>query len=211
MIVHHFTTPITTPFARKSTQIYGDLCRLWEKAKIKESAKKPEITGLCRLIKGYKIMIKVLFVCHGNICRSPMAEFVMRDLVKKAGLASQFHIESAATSREEIGNPVYPPARRKLAEHGISCEDHAARQLTNRDYDEYDLLIGMDQANLRDMYRICGGDYAEKMSLLMDHTARPGNVADPWYTEDFEVTWQDVLEGCQGLLKKLNANELLKG
>lgn len=202
MIVHHFTTPITTPFARKSTQIYGDLRRLWEKAKIKESAKKPEITGLCRLIKGYKIMIKVLFVCHGNICRSPMAEFVMKDLVQKAGLAAQFHIESAATSREEIGNPVYPPARRKLAEHGISCEGHAARQLTNRDYDEYDLLIGMDQANLRDMYRICGGDYAEKMSLLMDHTAHPGNVADPWYTEDFEATWQDVLDGCQGLLKE---------
>ena len=202
MIVHHFTTPITTPFARKSTQIYGDLRRLWEKAKIKESAKKPEITGLCRLIKGYKIMIKVLFVCHGNICRSPMAEFVMKDLVKKAGLASQFHIESAATSREEIGNPVYPPARRKLAEHGISCEGHAARQLTNRDYDEYDLLIGMDQANLRDMYRICGGDYVGKMSLLMDHTAHPGNVADPWYTEDFEATWQDVLDGCQGLLKE---------
>ena len=107
-------------------------------------------------------MKKILFICHGNICRSPMAEFVMKDLVKKAGLASQFHIESAATSREEIGNPVYPPARRKLAEHGISCEGHAARQLTNRDYDEYDLLIGMDQANLRDMYRICGGDYAEK-------------------------------------------------
>lgn len=147
-------------------------------------------------------MKRILFICHGNICRSPMAEFVMKDLVKKAGLASQFHIESAATSREEIGNPVYPPARRKLAEHGISCEDHSARQLTNRDYDEYDLLIGMDQANLRDMYRICGGDYAEKMSLLMDHTARPGNVADPWYTEDFEATWQDVLDGCQGLLKE---------
>ena len=203
MIVHHFTTPITTPFARKSTQIYGDLRRLWEKAKIKESAKKPEITGLCRLIKGYKIMIKVLFVCHGNICRSPMAEFVMKDLVKKAGRASQFHIESAATSREELGNPVYPPARRKLAEHGINCSGHAARQLTSRDYDEYDLLIGMDSANLRDMHRICGGDYAGKMSLLMDHTARPGNVADPWYTGDFEATWRDVLEGCQGLLKEL--------
>lgn len=144
-------------------------------------------------------MKMILFICHGNICRSPMAEFVMKDLVKKAGLASQFHIESAATSREEIGNPVYPPARRKLAEHGISCEGHAARQLTNRDYDEYDLLIGMDQANLRDMYRICGGDYVGKMSLLMDHTAHPGNVADPWYTEDFEATWQDVLDGCQGL------------
>lgn len=203
MIVHHFTTPITTPFARKSTQIYGDLRRLWEKAKIKESAKKPEITGLCRLIKGYKIMIKVLFVCHGNICRSPMAEFLMKDLVKKAGLESQFHIESAATSREELGNPVYPPARRKLAEHGINCGGHAARQLTSRDYDKYDLLIGMDSANLRDMHRICGGDYAGKMSLLMDHTARPGNVADPWYTGDFEATWRDVLEGCQGLLKEL--------
>ena len=133
-------------------------------------------------------MKKILFICHGNICRSPMAEFVMKDLVKKAGLASEFHIES--------------PARRKLAEHGISCEGHAARQLTNRDYDEYDLLIGMDQANLRDMYRICGGDYAEKMALLMDHTAHPGNVADPWYTEDFEATWRDVMEGCQGLLKE---------
>lgn len=150
-------------------------------------------------------MTRILFVCHGNICRSPMAEFVMKDLVQKAGLASEFHIELAATSREEIGNSVYPPARRKLAEHGISCEGHAVRQLTNQDYDECDLLIGMDQANLRDMYRICGGDYAEKMSLLMDYTARPGNVADPWYTEDFEATWQDVLEGCQGLLKELTA------
>ena len=150
-------------------------------------------------------MKNILFICHGNICRSPMAEFVMKDLVQKSGLASEFHIELAATSREEIGNSVYPPARRKLAEHGISCEGHAVRQLTNQDYDECDLLIGMDQANLRDMYRICGGDYAEKMSLLMDYTARPGNVADPWYTEDFEATWQDVLEGCQGLLKELTA------
>ena len=150
-------------------------------------------------------MKNILFICHGNICRSPMAEFVMKDLVQKAGLASEFHIESAATSREEIGNPVYPPAQRKLADHGISCNGHAARQLTNQDYDEYDLLIGMDQANLRDMYRICGGDYAEKMSLLMGHTARPGNVADPWYTGDFEATWQDVLEGCHGLLKELTA------
>ena len=148
-------------------------------------------------------MKKILFICHGNICRSPMAEFVMKDLVKKAGLASRFYIESAATSREEIGNPVYPPVRRKLAEHGITCSNHTARQLTNQDYDEYDLLIGMDSANLRDMYRICGGDYAGKMSLLMDHTTRPGNVAYPWYTEAFEATWRDVLEGCQGLLREL--------
>ncbi len=148
-------------------------------------------------------MKKILFICHGNICRSPMAEFVMKDLVKKAGLASQFHIASAATSREEIGNPVYPPARRKLVEHGISCEGHAARQLTSRDYDEYDLLIGMDEANLRNMHRICGGDRSGKMSLLMDHTTRSGSVADPWYTGDFEATWRDVLEGCRGLLDEL--------
>ena len=149
-------------------------------------------------------MTRILFVCHGNICRSSMAEFVMTDLVKNAGLASQFQIASAATSREEIGNPVYPPARRKLAEHGISCSGHTARQLTNSDYEEYDLLIGMDKTNLRDMYRLCGGDFADKMHLLMDFTDRPGDVADPWYTDDFEATWRDVLAGCQGLLNELN-------
>lgn len=150
-------------------------------------------------------MKKILFICHGNICRSPMAEFVMKDLVKKAGLGSRSHIRSAATSREEIGAPVYPPARRKLAEHGISCDGHAARQLTVLDYDEFDLLIGMDNANLRDMRRICGGDPDGKMSLLMDYTDRPGDVVDPWYTGDFEATWRDVWEGCQGLLEKMTA------
>ena len=148
-------------------------------------------------------MTKILFVCHGNICRSPMAEFVMKDLVQKAGLASQFHIESAATSREEIGNPVYPPARRKLAEHGITCVGHAARQLTRQDYDAFDLLIGMDSANLQNMRRICGGDPDGKLSLLMAHTGRPGDVADPWYTGDFGATWRDVLEGCQCLLEEV--------
>ena len=148
-------------------------------------------------------MKKILFVCHGNICRSPMAEFVMKDLVKKAGLASQFHIESAATSREEIGNPAYPTARRKPAEHGISCDGHAARQLTNADYENYDLLIGMDSANLRNMHRICGGDPDGKLHLLMDYTDCSHDVADPWYTGDFEATWQDVLAGCQRLLKEL--------
>ena len=145
-------------------------------------------------------MVKILFICHGNICRSPMAEFVMKDLVKKTGLESQFHIESAATSTEELGNPVYPPARRKLAEHGIDCAGKKARQLTNSDYDEYDLLIGMDRANLRNMHRICGGDFGGKMHLLMDYTDHPGDVADPWYTDDFETTWRDVLAGCCGLL-----------
>ena len=132
-----------------------------------------------------------------------MAEFVMKDLVKKAGLEGQFHIESAATSTEEIGNPVYPPAKRKLAEYGIDCTGKTARQLKNSDYDQYDLLIGMDRANLRNMHRICGGDFAGKLRLLMDYTDHPGDVADPWYTGDFETTWQDVLTGCQGLLKYL--------
>ena len=148
-------------------------------------------------------MIKILFICHGNICRSPMAEFIMKDLVQKAGLAAKFHIESAATSREEIGNPVYPPARRKLAEHGISCAGHAARQLTKRDYDTFDLLIGMDRANLQNMRRICGGDPEGTLSLLLEHAGRSGDVADPWYTGDFEATWRDALEGCEALLKEL--------
>ena len=148
-------------------------------------------------------MIKVLFICHGNICRSHMAEFVMKDLVEKAGLKDRFHIESAATSTEEIGNPVYPPARRKLAEYGISCAGHAARQLTRKDYDQFDWLIGMDFANLRNMRRMCGGDEQDKIHLLMDYTHRPGEVADPWYTGNFEATWQDVREGCEGLLQYL--------
>ena len=147
-------------------------------------------------------MKKILFVCHGNICRSPMAEFVMKDLVQNAGLTDQFHIASAATSREEIGNPVYPPGRRKLAEHGISCAGHAARQLTRQDYADYDFLVGMDSANLRDMHCICGGDPDGKISLLLDHTARPGYVADPLYTGDFQATWLGVLAGCQGLLSE---------
>ena len=146
-------------------------------------------------------MTKILFVCHGNICRSPMAEFVMKDLVKQAGLEDQFQIASAATSTEEIGNPVYPPARRKLAEHGISCAGKTARQLTKGDYAQYDLLIGMDRANIRNMNRICGGDPDGKIKLLLSYTDRPGDVADPWYTGDFDATWRDVLEGCQGLLK----------
>ena len=145
-------------------------------------------------------MTNILFVCHGNICRSPMAEFVMKDLVEKAGLASQFRIASAATSREEIGNPVYPPARRKLAEH-------AARQITARDYQGYDLLIAMDSANLRNMRRFYGGDPAGKIHMLLEYADRPGEeVADPWYTGDFQATWEDVSAGCAGLLEQLTEN-----
>lgn len=152
-------------------------------------------------------MTNILFICHGNICRSPMAEFVMKDLVEKAGLASQFRIASAATSREEIGNPVYPPAQRKLAEHDIGCAGHAARQITARDYQDYDLLIAMDSANLRNMRRFCGGDPAGKIHMLLEYAGRPGEeVADPWYTGDFQATWEDVSAGCAGLLEQLTEN-----
>jgi protein-tyrosine phosphatase len=146
---------------------------------------------------------KILFICHGNICRSPMAEFVMKQLVKNEGLEGQFEIASAATSTEEIGNPVYPPARRKLAEHGIGCEGKTARQMTRSDYQYYDYIIAMDRNNLRNLKRMFGEDTEHKISLLMDFTQRPGDVADPWYTGDFEATWQDVSEGCKGLLDYL--------
>ena len=145
-------------------------------------------------------MIKILFVCHGNICRSPMAEFVMKDLVRKAGLESQFHIASAATSTEEIGNPVHRGTRAILKSHGIDPSEKRARQMTWRDYEEYDYLIGMDQWNLLNMRRITDGDPEEKLSRLLDFTDAPGDIADPWYTGDFETTYRDVVRGCRGLL-----------
>ena len=147
-------------------------------------------------------MTRILFVCHGNICRSPMAEFAMKELVKKAGIEDQFQIASAATSAEEVGNPVYPPARRKLAEHGISCAGKTARQVRKRDYADYDLLIGMDQVNIRNLRQICGGDPDGKIHLLLEYAGDlEQEVADPWYTGDFEATWQDVLAGCRGILR----------
>ena len=149
-------------------------------------------------------MVKILFVCHGNICRSPMAEFVMKDLVKKAGLEDRFHIASAATSAEEIGNPVYPPDRRELHKHGIGCGGHAARRITPEDYGRWDYLVGMDRANLSSMRRMWNGDPQGKVHALLDFAGRPGqDVADPWYTGDFEATWRDVLSGCRGLLEQL--------
>lgn len=138
-----------------------------------------------------------------------MAEFVMKDLVEKAGLTEQFHIESAATSTEEIGNNVYPPARRKLSEHGIGCKGKTARQMTRDDYDRFDMLIGMDRWNIRNMTSICGGDPKGKIRMLMDYTERPGEVADPWYTGNFDATWRDVLEGCQGILSFLRRHLLI--
>lgn len=182
---------------------YAGICQESERQKI------PQNTYSARNIntfERFQNMTKILFVCHGNICRSPMAEFIMKDLVRKAGLEDRFQIDSAATSAEEVGNPVYPPARRKLAEHGIGCAGKTARQLTKGDYSQYDLLIGMDSANLRNMRRICGGDRDDKMRLLMEYTDRPGDVADPWYTGDFEATWQDAASGCSGLLNHLQCN-----
>ena len=148
-------------------------------------------------------MIKILFVCHGNICRSPMAEFVMKELVADAGLSNKFYIESAATSTEEIGNPVYPPAKRKLAEHGIGCAGKTARQMNKGDYARFDLLIGMDSANIRNMTRICGGDPENKIKLLLNYAGLNRDVADPWYTGDFDATWNDVTKGCKALLEDI--------
>ncbi len=148
-------------------------------------------------------MIKILFVCHGNICRSPMAEFVMKDLVRRKGISKDFEIASAATSTEEIGNPVYPPARKKLAEHGICCSGKTARQMTMGDYVHFDYLIGMDNWNLRNMRRMTRNDPDGKIYSLLSFAGRDAEVADPWYTGDFEATWQDVNEGCEALLRKL--------
>ena len=141
-------------------------------------------------------MHKILFVCHGNICRSPMAEYVMKDLVKKAGREEEFLIASAAVSREEIGNPVYPPARRELNKHGISCEGHAARQVTMKDYHHFDRMYYMDRSNARWLSRMLPKD-PDKIRPLLDH-----DVADPWYTEDFEETWKDIVEGCRKIMEE---------
>lgn len=149
-------------------------------------------------------MKRILFVCHGNICRSPMAEYVLKDMVRKRGIEDRFVIDSAATSCEEIGNPVYPPARRKLAEKGVPCGGHRAWQMTKRDYDDFDMIICMDYNNIRNIKRITGGDPDSKISMLLDYTDRAGDeVADPWYTGNFDATWRDVVDGCEGLLETL--------
>ena len=141
-------------------------------------------------------MIKILFLCHGNICRSPMAEFVMKDLVKKAGRSGEFHIASAAVSREELGNPVYPPAQRELQKHGIACDGHRAHQITRAELESYDLIYYMDGSNARYLRRLFGDDAAKCRPLI----AR--DVADPWYTGDFGATWDDICEGCRRILEE---------
>lgn len=153
-------------------------------------------------------MIKVLFICHGNICRSPMAEFIFKDMVSKQNIADQFYIASAATSTEEIwngiGNPVYPPAREELAKHGINCEGKRAIQVTKADYAKYDYLLCMDSNNIRNLMRIIGQDPEGKVQLLLDYTDRKGaSIADPWYTGDFTATYRDIINGLEGFMKYL--------
>ncbi len=150
-------------------------------------------------------MIKILFVCHGNICRSPMAEGIMKDLAQKAGAAGRYTIASAATSHEEDGNPVYPPARRKLAEHGIELPGKRATPLTAADYGRYDLLIGMERRHVAAMERLFGGDPAGKLRRLLDYTDQPRDIADPWYTGDFETAYREILRGCRALFAALEA------
>lgn len=152
-------------------------------------------------------MIRILFICLGNICRSPMAEFVMKDLVRKEGLEDHFFIASAATSTEEYGNPVHPGTRNKLRQYGISTEGKYAVTMRRSDYEKYDYIIAMERYNIRGIMRIIGSDPEYKVSLLLDYTRRPGDIADPWYTGNFDKTYEDILEGCQGLLEALKTRE----
>ena len=148
-------------------------------------------------------MVKILFVCHGNICRSPMAEFVMKDLVRRKGEENKFFIASAATSREELGNGVYPPVKRILAAMGIDCSGKRARQVTKADYAEFDYIVCMDRNNMRNIKYIIPSDPENKIFMLLSLTETPRDVADPWYTGDFDITKDDVLRGCNALYKHI--------
>ena len=153
-------------------------------------------------------MIKVMFVCHGNICRSPMAEFVFRDMVKKAGLEREIYVASSATSREEIGNPVYPPAKKKLKQHGISCEGKRAIQITVDDYKNYDYIIAMESYNIRNMMKIIGSDKDNKVYRLLDFTDNKKDIDDPWYSGNFDITYDEICEGARALLKHIIDNDI---
>ncbi|HIV85336.1 MAG TPA: low molecular weight phosphotyrosine protein phosphatase [Candidatus Monoglobus merdigallinarum] len=153
-------------------------------------------------------MIRIMFVCHGNICRSPMAEFVLKDLVKKNGISDLFYIESAATSFEEIGNPVHPGTRRKLSEVGISVKGKLAQKLIASDYQKFDYFAGMDGYNIRNMNRLFGGDPEGKVVKLLQFAGDDSDIADPWYTGNFDVTYDDVLRGCQGIIKMFKEDKL---
>lgn len=147
--------------------------------------------------------MRILFICHGNICRSPMGEMIMKQLVRERGLEDSFTIASCATSREEIGNPVYPPARAELARRGIPCERRGARQLTRRDYEDYDLLICMDSMNVRNALRILGGDPEGKLHKLKEYLGSADDVADPWYSDRFDIAYDEIDAGCRALLERI--------
>ena len=153
---------------------------------------------------------RIMFVCHGNICRSPMAEFIFKNMVAERGLSDRFEISSSATSTEEIwngiGNPIYPPAERELKRRGIPYDKRRAVQLCREDYDKYDMFVGMDAANVRNMHRIFGSDKENKIYKLMEFTSRGGDVADPWYSDRFDIAYRDIYDGCRGLLKALTKN-----
>ena len=188
-------TLILQHFSNKRCWIYNSFTTFAEA--VFEASKESE--------KGFQYtMISILFVCWGNICRSPMCEYMMKDLVKRKGIADEFYIESAATSTEEIGNGVYPPAKRKLASVGISCNEKRARQLTKADYSKFDYIIGMEDLNMRYMLRILGGDPDGKLYNLLDFTDHPRAIADPWYTGDFDQTYDDIVEGLDGFLNFLH-------
>lgn len=175
----------------------GNPCRNWHFSAIQKTIMK----------------LRILFICHGNICRSPMAEFIFKDIVKNKGTSHLFEIASAATSTEEIwngvGNPVYPPARAELAKHGISCEGKRARQIIPSDYDYYDFLICMDSMNVRNAERILGHKGNSKLRKLLEFASRTDDVADPWYTDRFDVTYNDVLEGCNAFYEYLEQNKMI--
>lgn len=154
-------------------------------------------------------MIKVLFICHGNICRSTMAEFVLKDMVKKRKMSDQFYIASAATSTEEIGNDIHYGTKRKLDEMGIPYTKRGAVKMTKADYDQYDYLIGMDSANIQNMIRIAGGDSKRKIHRFLDFGERPRDIADPWYTGNFDITYDDIVEGCEAFLSYVLENDRL--
>ena len=152
-------------------------------------------------------MKSILFVCHGNICRSPMAEFILKRMVRRAGLENDYEISSAATHDDELGNPIYPMARQELAKHGIGCPGHMARLATKSDYEHYDFIIGMDKANMDDLLSLFGGDPDSKLHLMMDFVGQHRDVADPWYTRKFNMTWKDLDVACTALFNQLTAND----
>ncbi len=186
---------------------YAILCQITDFPMIRKSLSNQGKTKQIKAKHGKeryeKIMLKVLFICHGNICRSPMAEFLLKDIVQKRGVADDFYIASAATSTEEIGNPVHYGTRNKLAQYGISTAGKYAVQLRRDDYDKYDYLLGMDEWNIRNMLRILKQDPEKKVHRLLDFSDNPRDIADPWYTGNFDVTYQDIMEGLEAFLKTI--------